>query len=334
MANQQRGSVARVIIDMETAFNEAPAKHVPQVLYLSSESVRMSRNLVSSKTLRSSRMPLQPVRGNEEVAGDINFELNPQCGRLLKHALGTYNGGVTNPGGGYYHEFKIGDLTSLCLEKGFADLTTKQYLEYSGLKVNTFKVSGKTEGMIDCTMSLMGCKETVTPTTPILDSSPTDLGCTPFDGFGGSVYLNGSAVAEVTSIDFTLENGLDGNTYVMNGTGTRYSLPEGTAKVTGTLTALFTDQAFTYYQAASAHTEKSLKLEFKAGTGVGTVGNEKMTFYMDEVLFRPQAPVIQGPTGLLIELPFEAYYANYPLTDSEDNALSVTLLCPTVSFNL
>jgi hypothetical protein len=330
MADQQRGSAAKVVIDTETTFNETPAKHFPVVLYMSSESLRMNRNLISSKTIRSSRQPIKPVRGNEEVAGDINFELNPQCGRLLKHAFGTYSAPWL-AGGVYYHQFKIGDLPSMCIEKGFKDLTTDKFFQYTGCKVGSFKVAARTEGFLDSTISLMGATEVVADAA-VLDASPSDLGCTPFDGFGGSVFINGTAVAEVTEVDFTLENGLDGNTYVMNGTGHRFSLPEGTAKVTGTLRALFTDAAYAYYKAAVDHTEKALRLEFVSGTGAGTLGNEKLTFYMDEILFKPQAPVIQGPTGLLVELPFEAFYENYD--DSDDNAFMALLMCPTSNFNV
>lgn len=330
MANQQRGSVARVIIDTETTFNENPAKHKPVVMYLVNESVRMNRNLVTSNTLRSTRQPLKPVRGNEEVSGDISFELNPQCGRLLKHAFGVYSTPWSGGAGVYYHQFKIGDLPSMCIEKGFKDLTTDKFIQYTGCKVNSFRVTAKTEGLIDCSVSIMGAREIVS-STAVLDDSPTDLGCTPFDGFGGSVYINNTEVAVVTDMDFTLENNLDGNTYVMNGTGTRYSLPEGTAKITGTVRCLFTDDAFAYYEAAKSHTEKALKLVFTNGNGTGTAGNEKMTFFFDEVLFRPQSPVIQGPTGLLIELPFEAYYENFD--DSDDSAFMVQLICSTADFD-
>lgn len=330
MANQQRGSVARVIIDTESTFNETFTKHHPTVLYLTNESIRMSRNLITSDVLRNTRQPSKPVRGNEEVSGDINFRLSPQCGRLLKHALGVYSTPWTSGGGVYYHQFKIGDLPSMSIEKGFGDLDTPKYFQYSGVKVNSLRISAKTEGLIDSSISVMGAKEAIS-NSAVLDNSPSDLGCTPFDGFGGSVYINGTTVAVVTEAEFTLENNLDGNTYVMNGTGTRYSLPEGMAKVTGTVRCLFTDEAFAYYEAAEAHTEKALRFEFAHGTGDGTSGNEKLTFYFDEVLFRPQSPVIQGPTGLLIELPFEAYYENY--NDSDDSAFMVQLICTTADFD-
>ena len=330
MANQQRGSVARMIIDTESAFNETFAKHHPTVLYITNESVRMSRNLITSNTLRSTRQPTKPVRGNEEVSGDINFELSPQCGRLLKHAIGTYSTPWSGGEGIYYHQFKIGDLPSMSIEKGFKDLATDKYFQYSGIKVNSLRISARTEGLIESSVSVMGAEEAIS-NSAVLDDSPSDLGHTPFDGFGGSVYINNTIAAVVTEADFTLENGLDGNTYVMDGTGLRYSLPEGMTKITGNVRCLFTDESFAFYEAAEAHTEKALKFIFTNGTGAGTAGNEKLTFFFDEVLFKPQAPVIQGPTGLLVELPFEAFYENYD--DSDDSAFMVQLICPTADFD-
>ena len=64
-------------------------------------------------------------------------------------------------------------------------------------------------------------------------------------------------------------------------------------------------------------TESSLVLEFIRGTGAGTEGNEKIAFYIDELFYRRQGPVIAGPTGLVVELPFVGFYAD----DADASAL-------------
>jgi hypothetical protein len=131
----------------------------------------------------------------------------------------------------------------------------------------------------------------------------------------------------VTEIEFTLDNGIDGSTYVMDGTGQRYSLPDGAAKVTGNIKTLFDSD--TLYALALAHTETTVELHFTNGAGTGaSAGNEKMSFYFDELIFKPQAPVISGPTGLLVELPFEAYYND----DADASALRMVLLSPIATF--
>src|SRR3990167_1078574 len=92
---QQQGSRSQVIIDTETTYGLAPTAPNAFVLPIVSESLKQTRNLLTSKTIRSDRNPYPPARGNVEVSGDINFELSPQYGRLFKHIFGT----VTSVGG-------------------------------------------------------------------------------------------------------------------------------------------------------------------------------------------------------------------------------------------
>jgi hypothetical protein len=322
---QQSGANSILIFDTETVFATLPDPEDAHVLPFVSESLRLSRNLVSSRTIRSNRNPQAPARGNMNVAGDIAFELSPQYGKLFKHIFGGYDvDGVEAP---YTHTYTIDTLpVGMCAEKQFLDLATPKYFLYQGCKIGSFKLAAKTEGMIDCSVSLMGAKETIGVAT--FDSTPTDNGHTPFDGFEGSLtYESGTPLAVATEIDFTLENALDGNTYVMDGTGVRHSLPEGAAKISGTVKMLFEDDVL--LALAISHTETTLALHFTKGDGDGSAaGNEKMSFYMDEMKFSPNSPVISGPTGLLVELPFEAYYN----VDADASALRMVLLSPIAAF--
>jgi len=316
---QQRGSQVPIIFEEESAFKELPAGTNAAKLYYVSESLRLNRNLVSSKTLRGTRNPVMPVRGNVDVTGDINFELSPNIGKLLRCIFG---GTIRTTGGtgAYIHRFTIGDLPSFTVEKYFSDIdATDKYFQYVGCKVNNFKVTANTEGFIDSSISIMGADELQDSAS--MKAGVRDDGHTPFDGFGGSLWVNGSQVMTIVGVDFTLENTIDGNTYVMDGTGTRYSMPESIAKVTGTLRGLFTDADL--YTDAINYTERKIELRFSRGTGAGTLGNEKLIFFLDEAVLKPQTPVVSGPTGLQVELPFEAYYDNS--TDSDYGALHATL---------
>ncbi len=321
---QQSGANAVIIYDTEIVYKTTPTSPVSAfVLPYVSESVQLARNLIKSKTIRSSRNPQAPGRGNLAVAGPINFELSPQYGKLFKHVFGSYDVVAASPG--YEHTYKIGALpVGMTLEKQFTDLAVPKYFLYNGCKVNSFKLSGKTEGMIDCSVDLIGAKETLNSST--FDASTTDNGHTPFDGFEGSLKQGGSPLAIVTQYDLQMNNALDGNTYVCDGTGERRSLPAGQAEITGKITVLFEDT--TLYALALAHTETSLEIHFTKGTGVGSTGNEKMSFYMDELIFEPKSPVIAGPTGLVVEIPFQAYLND----DAGLSALRMVLLSPLATF--
>lgn len=278
------------------------------------ESFRLSRNFTQSNVIRSTRNPNKPTRGNQEVAGDIAVELNPWMGRLFKHTLGGY----TRTGGGpYTHTFKIGSLpVGLQIEKQFTDIV--QYLRYNGCKVNSHNFDVKTEGPITGSFSLMGAKEAVA-TLPH-DGAPTDFGHNPFDGFEAVINQGGSPLAVVTEVSGKIENNLDGTTFVIGGAGERYSVNAGKVKVSGKLTALF--ENMTLYNLALNNTETTLQVVLTKGTGAGSAGNEKLTYNFDEVIFRPQAPVIAGDKGIMVDLEFEAYYDN----DADASALWIELM--------
>jgi len=322
--SQQSGANAVLIFDTETTYKTTPASPDAHVLPFVSESLRLSRGFSSSKTIRSNRNPSAPARGNMDVAGDISFELAPQYGKLFKHILGSY--GVAGGSAPYTHTYKIGALPAgMCIEKQFTDLASAKYMLYNGCKVESFKLSGKTEGEIGASISLKGAKETIGSAT--MDATATDNGHTIFDAFNGDIKQGGTSIATVVGYDLSLTNSLDGNTFAVGGAGERRALREGLAGVTGNITCLFEDTVL--YALALANTETTLAMHFAKGAGTGaSVGNEKMSFYMDEMIFKPQSPVITGPTGLLVELGFEAYYN----TDSDLSALRMVLLSPIATF--
>jgi hypothetical protein len=235
-------------------------------------------------------------------------------GRLFKHLLGGYVRTGASP---YTHTFKVSSLPAgLQFEKQFTDII--QYIRYNGCKINSHSGSIKNEGPLEGKFSFMGAKETVASLPH--DGSPTDFGHIPFDGYEAVINQGGAPLATVTEVTFEINNNLDGSIYVIGGAGERYSLPAGKVKVSGKVTALF--ENMTLYNLAVAHTETSLQLVLTKGTGAGSVGNEKLTYNFDEIVFRPMAPVIAGDAGIMVELEFEAYYDN----DADASALRIELM--------
>jgi hypothetical protein len=318
MATQAKGIQSRLICDTEDTFKTTPASADAWLLPFVSETLRLSRNLIDSKSIRNTRNPSMPVRGNKDVAGDINLELEPGLGRIFKALLGTVT--TTGASSPYTHTFKVGTLPSLVIEKQFTDLDTPLYFLYNGCKINSGKLSLKSEGMVDFSISVIGAGETYTTTS--FDASATDNGWSPFDGFSATLKEGGTTISTVSEVDMTIENNLDGSVYVLDGTGTRYSLPEGMVKVSGTIKALFLDASL--YAKAINHTESALIITFTKGNGGGTTGNEKLVITVPELIYQPQAPVIPGPAGLLVELPFIGYYND----DSAASSITMVLSSP------
>lgn len=286
-----------------------------QIIPFKSESLRLSRNLNSSQVIRNTRNPNKPSRGNTSVAGDISTELSPYMTTLFKHLLGSVTTTGASP---YTHVFKVGSLpVGLSIEKQFTDIA--QYILYDGCRVGSFKTTVNAEGIIECSFGFMGAKENTATTVTGLDGNPTDHGHNPFDAFEATIEEGGSSIATVSMFDLNFEQNLDGNNYVIGGGGERRSLPAGIVKVSGNIKALFETMAL--YTKAINHTETSLKVTLTKGDGLGSAGNESLEIHLEELLYAPNAPVISGPQGVLVELPFEAYYDN----GSNASALQITI---------
>lgn len=409
MSIQQQGSQTRIVMQQEVVFKTTPASGSGNrrgvLLYYTQESLRQSRELLTSNIIRGSRQPAAPVRGNVETGGTINTEFQAYIGNLFHavcgkvtttHTSGTegaditvtaatqteqylsctktthglaigdnvvlagwtpaaLNGvwgvvsitsadvfvlrvaelpaavtviGTTKKITGapiYTHVFKVGgQLPSYTIEKQFLDLG--QYFRYNGCKANKMTLNVTPSGFQDMTVDFMGAEEAVFTSPYTSGGYDADLGKVVFDGFSiATVEEGGVACGFATGIDgLTIDNDIDGTSYVIGGAGVRRYLPAGVVKVTGTLKTLF--EAMDSYNKALNNTETSLKVVYQVGTGVGTAGNEKVTLFIPELLLKPQAPVITGPKGVLVELPFEAYYDNYT-TDSHNSAMSITLIC-------
>lgn len=322
--SQQSGANVKLVYDTETTYKTNPVSPDGMILPFVSESLKLSRGQVASKTIRSDRNPQMTKRGGYNVAGDLNFELSPEYGRLLKHIFGSYS--KTGSSAPYTHTYKIGSLpVGMLIEKQFTDLAVPKYFIYNGVRVNTFKLSAKPEGMIDCSVGLIGAKETIG--VAAYDSTVTDLGHSPFDGFEAAITQGGASLGIGTSLEFTLENVLDDKNFVIGGGGERYSLPAGTAKVNGSVDVLFEND--TLYALAVADTETTLVLEFGRGNKLGgSAGNECLTFYFDELKFGPESPVVTGPTGLLVKLGFSAFYND----GANASACRAVLLSPIATF--
>ena len=311
---QALGAKGQLIVQKEATFKTTPTPDA-NLLYFITESVRQARPNISSNVITGSRNPTKPVRGNVDVSGSITTEMQAYFLTMLEATFGDVATTGTDP---YVHTFTIGDaLPSLVIEKGFTD--NGDFFLYNGCVVSAMNLDINADGGFqEISWDIIGAKETTD--TSSFDGTPTDLGKQSFDDLAVATIEEGGGApsACVTSISgLSIVNDLDDSIYCIGGAGERSSVPAGIVKVTGTLTALFASMAL--YDKAVASTETSLKIVWSLGTADGSAGNEYFEILIPELIYSPNAPVISGPRGVLVELPFEAYYDD----SSEASAIQV-----------
>lgn len=312
---QAKGAKAQVIIQKETAYKTDPASPDARKISVVSCGLAQSRAQEPSPSLTGNRNPKKAALGNTDVGGPLVTVLQAYMAELFEAVLGDVTTSGANP---YTHVIKVGDsLPSYLIEKGYTDIN--QYFKYLGCKANSLSFNVTSSGFQNVTINFSGASET--PSGTSFDATPTDLGEQSFSGFAiSTIEEGGVAIADVVGIDnLTISNDLDTGQYSVGGAGVRDDLPEGLVAVTGTLRARFAD--LTLYNKAVNDTESSLKIVYTLGDGLGSAGNESLEIFIPELTFAPQSPPIDGPRGVVVSLPFVAYYDD----SSEASAMQVTI---------
>jgi hypothetical protein len=302
---QATGANTKIIYDVEATFGTTPVAPASVVLPFVSESLIQKRDFYRTNIIRGSRSNTMPKQANKDVGGSVVTELNPFQAKLLKHLLGVNV--ITGGAPPYIHTMKVGALpVSMCIEKQFLDLATPQYFLYNGVRVNKANFKFNASGIVPVTFDFLGKKETIS--TSSFHASPVDYGHVPWDMSEMAILEGGGSIANVTDVDLSVENGLDGGLYVIGGGGERRALTEGMTNVTGKLICMFED--VTTLNKAINSTESSLSLTLSRGDGTGTAGNEYCQFLISELKYKQASPAINGPAGLVVSLDFEGYYDN------------------------
>lgn len=308
MATQATGAQAQIVIDEETTYGSDPGTPDAFVIPFVNENLQLVQNFVGRQTITSARTERAPRLGKKDVSGGILVELNNHNhAYLLKHLMGT-----VNTTGTYDHEMKIGDLPiGLVIEKAFTDLDTPEYFKYNGCRINRALFTFPVEGIVTARFDVVGAKETV-GTSP-LDATPTSDTDEVFDEFDATIEEGGASIATVVAAEIEVINNLDPNGYVYGGAGIRTQLREGMAGVSGKLTAIF--DAVTLYNKAVNSTETKLSISLDRDA------NNAILFEINEMIYEPHAPAIDGPNGITVELPFHAYYDD----DAAATSLEITV---------
>ena len=303
---QAAGANAQIIYQAEAAFGVTnPAPDAIMLPFLPGESLEEKRNLIKSNVIRSSRNPQKPKQGNRAVEGSIPLELNPFMGVLLHHLTGSVN--TAGAGGNKTHTMKLAALpTSLTIEKGFLDLAVPKYFLYNGCRINKGSFEIAPEGPLPASLDFLGTKETISGAS--FDATPTDYGHLGWDMSEVALLEGGNPLSNAAMVKFDVTNNCDGGMYVIGGSGIRRAIPEGSVLIEGMLMALFEDMVL--LQKAIDFLETSITATLTRGNGDGTAGNEYLQFLFQELVYGKVSPKINTDKGIMVELPFTAFYDN------------------------
>lgn len=298
MARQARGMKGALQLAFESTYGVTPAAPVAYRIPFNSNTLTAKQSMIGSNTITGRRDPVEPGLGQIDVSGSVKLPLDTRnVGVLLTLMFGPPE--TASVEALYTHEWKVkDDMPSVSIEKGFGDLG--KYAIYPGCKASKFALAAEV-GNNETTYSvdIMGANEVLRSVS--LDADPTQLELLRFNNFQATVVEGENVLAACRKMDLAIDFGLDGDTFCLDGQGTRSDIGEGIISPTGTIEALFKDTAL--LDKAIAGTSTSLKLIFNRGA-------HALQFHLPELLFERATPTIDGPKGLLLSLAFRSFYSN------------------------
>jgi hypothetical protein len=233
----------------------------------------------------------------------VPLDLN-NTGYWLKSLLGSY--AVTGPGP-YTHVFKAGAtslLPSLALEAGYPDANAGAgvYMDYLGTSVDMAAFDLSPTGPAKIVLSLISQKETKNGATQ--GGTPTAQVYTPFSQLLGSFLIGAvgsttpaTSVANILGATLNITNQVDAQPGVSTG-GLILGADAGLLKITGDVTVRFDNT--TLYDDAIAATNIALSMGYVIDV------NNSLQLVMPRVAIGRNSPVIKGPAGVDVKIPFQA----------------------------
>jgi len=281
----------------ESTYGTTPATPTLTPIRHTGTTLALTKDSVESEELRQDRQVVEFRHGNHQIGGDINCELSyGTFDDFLQAALGgTWQTDVPSAG---KDTLVVGTTRrSFTIERYFEDIT--QYLRYTGVEFNGLNLSISPNAMVTCNFSVLGQGQDSVAQTAISGSSYAAATTTkPFDSFTGSITENGSPIAIVTSIEISLENGLE--TAFVVGSKETNQPTIGKSRVTGTLTAYFVDE--TLINKFINETESSIELVL-----TDLAGNA-YTITLPRVKYNSASPDTNADGAITVPLEFVALY--------------------------
>lgn len=285
----------------ESTYGQVPASPAFDTLLTTGVTLGLSKGLNVTETLRPDRQVKDARHGVRNVGGNINAEIHyGNIDKLLEAVLmGTW--AADTPGVGT-DQVKAGTTRrSFTVMRHFTDQSggDNPYHIYKGVEFNTASVTVNAENLATCNFGVVGQDlddpQAAEPAGSTYNASVTTA---PVDGFTGAIKEGGVASAEISSIEFNLENGLTPR-YVIGDAKTLRPNPRR-SNLTGTVTAQFDNAAL--MQKFISETPSSIDFDL-----VDPAGN-KYRFYLPNVKYNGGQPDVQGDDDIVLSMPFIALY--------------------------
>lgn len=285
------GSRHQLSFIAESTWGTTPATPAMQILRNTSVSLGLNKDAFISDEIRSDRQRYDMRQGAYKVGGDIGIELS----------YGTYDTLLEAVAGGTWTDnvLKAGTTRrSFTFERYFADISDYPYHYFTGVEVDKLQLTMNANAIVKGQFGLMG--KWLSPAAAAISGESHTAATTThvFDSFTGSISEGGSAIAVVTEMQLSIENGMS-NRFVV---GSKYTLQPaiGWSNITGTATMYFIDN--TQFNKFVNETESSLSVTMTDGAG------NDLTIELPRIKYTGAPVDVKDIGPITMAMPFQALY--------------------------
>lgn len=292
----------QVVVDFESTYNTDNGVPNARLLTVNSNGIKVSESQSQSQAIGGGREATEPYYGNIDVSGQVAAPLcYNQSGYWLKMALGAPST-VNNGNGTFTHTFTVQDtLPSVVIENkiAFAGGAGYTYHKYKGNVCNSYELSVASGSELVQNVSTIGASFSKSATP--YDATVTTIPYKRVNFKDGALYIDGTIQGCLSdSLNFSLNNNIDGEFYAIGGSGFRCMVAEGAVDVSGGITTIFKNEDF--LTKAMGHTETSVKVKFTSGT-------DSLEYIFDDAQFALSTPEA-GAQGAKADFSWTAYKNN------------------------
>lgn len=287
----------------ETVYGETPVDPLFETVRITGTTLGLTKEGLQSDEIRSDRQIADYRMGNNQVGGDINFELSyTSFDQFLQAALLASEWENGKPIVGSAQVATGVTRSSFTFVRHFSDLgaASKPYYIYRGVEVNTLSLSISPSAMITGTISVVGKSQDAVADLTTL-GTPTfnpPSATTPLDSFTGTLLEGDEEIAVITEITLSLENGIEPRFVV----GSKNTIKPSVARanLTGQITAFFEDSRLV--DKFLNETDSSIKFTLPDAAG------NTLTFVIPRIKYTGGQPDVDGEGSITLSMPFQALY--------------------------
>lgn len=289
----------------EQEFGITPNSPLMTALRHTSCSLVLTKDTFQSEELRPDAQVMDLRHGTRQTSGDIGFEFS--YGEFEEFLSAAVRSRFVAEGDNRRLVTGI-EQRSFTLERVFSDIT--QYERFTGCMINSFSLSISANAMVTGTIGIIGSDASFAQVPLNIDPAASQA-YSPFDSFTGQILEGGSDIATITSIEFTIDNGIE-PAFVVGKNSAAAMLPSRIV-ITGTLSLYFQnlDMLNKFYN------EEDSTIVFTLGDGQ----RQSYTFTFPRVKYSSGENPTDGDGAIVLSMGFQSVYD--PCTGQSFDVLSI-----------